>query len=174
MFSNFIIHIRLLFIFLFMNGVVSVSIGFEVPSKHIKLHKTYFHLGVFFFYIVFRGNFNLEKINLEIFSSLKFPRNFPFIKVNCTFINGLWMKIIVFVSSLPVPLIFCRPRLNTKQDTNVPKKSLWKIIDLELWRSFVIFVNENFFYDVCEWRFLQLCGRGGKYLVSLAPVPITR
>lgn len=99
-------------------------------------------------------------------STLGFPRNFPFIKINCTFINGLWMKIIVFVSLFvgPASLIsFGRSRLATQER----EKSLWKIIDLELWNH--IFVNEikNMKLCGCLWM-AGLSSRSraeGKYLV---------
>lgn len=111
---------------------------------------------------LFRGKFNLEIINFHAQVSSK-----PFIhKINSTFVNGLWMKIIVFVS-LPLlftlSLISCRSRLNTKQE----RKSLWKIIDLELWKLFLWMK----LYDVCEWRFFSVgfavgVWTRGKYLVS--------
>lgn len=55
---------------------------------------------------------------------------------------------------------------------NKKEKSLWEIIDLELWNFLVLWMK---LYDVCEWRFFFVgVHTRGKYLVSFVWFPITR
>lgn len=109
---------------------------------------------------------------------MDFPENFPFIKINRTFINGLWMKIIASrrsLSSLSTAAFDLAPAATQHKTRNESKKAFEK---LSIWSfeespfcewNFMMFVNGGFL----RHRLVGVCGRGVNIWL-LCPFPITR